>query len=108
MLKFPHFGHTPEVNAHIKLLLTRVHGGYLYLHDKISLDTDLIWWITQLSMKGEDPVEAMTGKKGGKKLSVKMLAKFGLTRASKCYDVSQIRIQLVRFATQLLTGRILR
>lgn len=57
----PHFG-SPEVNAVVKLLLYRVHGGYLWMDSRISIDPRLIWRITRLSKKGLDPALVFVGK----------------------------------------------
>lgn len=36
LVGIPHFGQSPEVNVVVKLLLTRVHGGYLWMKYRIS------------------------------------------------------------------------
>jgi hypothetical protein len=42
LFDIPHFDRSQEVNACVKMLLTCVHGGYLWLDRPISIDTDLI------------------------------------------------------------------
>ena len=54
-LRLSHFGHSPEINVVVKVLLSRVHGGYLWMDSRISLDPHLIARLTKLSKKGLDP-----------------------------------------------------
>jgi hypothetical protein len=42
LFDIPHFGRSQEINACVKMLLTCVHGGYLWLDRMISIDTYLI------------------------------------------------------------------
>jgi hypothetical protein len=48
----PHFDRIQEVNARVKILLTCVHGNYLWLDRPISIDVDLIARITVLPTQG--------------------------------------------------------
>jgi hypothetical protein len=54
LLEVPHFGHSLEINACVKLLLSCVHGGTLWLDPPVSIDTALIARITGLPKSGED------------------------------------------------------
>jgi hypothetical protein len=42
LLEIPHFGRSLEINARVKLLLSFIHGGTLWLAPLISIDTELI------------------------------------------------------------------
>ena len=55
LLEIPHFGRGPEVNAIVRMLLSCVHGGYLWLGSPIDVFVDLIHRITGLSKTGNDP-----------------------------------------------------
>ena len=55
LLRIPHFGRGVEVNAMVHVLLSFVHGGYLWLGNKVDLNVDLIHRITRLSKTGKDP-----------------------------------------------------
>jgi hypothetical protein len=45
LLEVPHFGCILEINACVKLLLSSIHGGTLWLDPQVSTDTTLIVWI---------------------------------------------------------------
>jgi hypothetical protein len=62
VMKIPHFGRHQEVNAHIKLLFSCFHDGYLWLDKHITVDSALIHRITRLSMQGLDPQDFFPGK----------------------------------------------
>jgi hypothetical protein len=55
VMKIPHFDRHQEVNAYVKLLLSCLHGGYLWLDRHINVDPMLIHQIIGLSMQGLDP-----------------------------------------------------
>ena len=52
LLEIPHFGRDTEVNAVVQVLLSCVHGGYLWLSNRVDLNVDLIHHITDLSKHG--------------------------------------------------------
>jgi hypothetical protein len=50
VMKIPHFGRHQEVNACVNLLLSCIHGRYLWLDIRITVNLELIHRITILSM----------------------------------------------------------
>jgi hypothetical protein len=42
LMEIPHFRHSLEINACVKLLLSCIHGGTLWLDPPVSIDTALI------------------------------------------------------------------
>jgi hypothetical protein len=54
VMKIPHFGRNEEVNTCVKILVSRFHGGYLWLEKCIIVDPVLIHRITELRMQGPD------------------------------------------------------
>ena len=56
LLKILHFSYSPKVNVVVKLLLSYVHDGYLWLESKIGLNIDVIHRIKGLSKVGDDLV----------------------------------------------------
>jgi hypothetical protein len=48
LFDIPHFGRSQEINACVKMLLSCVHRGYMWLDRPISIDIDLIVCITGL------------------------------------------------------------
>jgi hypothetical protein len=55
VMKIPHFSRHQEVNTCVKLLLSCLHGGYLWLDRRITVDVVLIHLITILRMQGPEP-----------------------------------------------------
>ena len=55
LLQIPHFGHSHEINAVIKVLLSCVHEGHIWLDHKVDIIIDLIHWIMGLSKTSVDP-----------------------------------------------------
>jgi hypothetical protein len=72
VIKIPHFGKIPEVNASVKLLLSCYHGDYLWLDRRIIVDLTLIHKITGLSMQGPNPQEFYPGKSTDRALAHKI------------------------------------
>ena len=70
LLKIPHFGQSNEINAVVKVLLSCMHGGHLWLDRRVDITIDLIHRITELSKTGEDPTTHFIGKDQDKKISV--------------------------------------
>jgi hypothetical protein len=76
LFDIPHFGRSPKINACVKMLLSCMHGGYLWLDKPVSIDTDLIMCIIDLPSQGEDPSLLFFDKKNEKALSESMKEKF--------------------------------
>ena len=89
LVRIPHFGRSPEVNVVVKLLLTRVHGGYLWMDSRISIDHHLIWRIQRLSKAGLDPSTTFMDKTNEKKLA-EQIKEFNLVMLGRGYDVESI------------------
>lgn len=80
LLNIPHFNHSSEVNVVVKLLLSCVHDGYLWLESKIDLNIDLIHRITDLSKVGDDLSVHFVGKKYDRKLAAKLTLQLNLKK----------------------------
>jgi hypothetical protein len=68
LLQIPHFGRSNEINAVVKLILSCIHGGHLWLDYRVDIMIDLIHRITGLSKTGADPTAHFVGKDEDKKL----------------------------------------
>ena len=90
LLEIPHFGRGPEVNAVVRMLLSCVHGGYLWLSNRIDINVDLIHRITGLSKTGNDPQINIDSNTKDTRLSAKQVADYKLERGGRAYDVSSI------------------
>jgi hypothetical protein len=55
LFDIPHFERSTEVYACVNMLLSCIHGGYLWIERSVSIDIELIVHITRLSLQGEDP-----------------------------------------------------
>ena len=78
LLKIPHFGRGPKVNTVVRVLLSCVHRGYLWLSNQIDLNVDLIHHITGLSKSGKDPQTHISGKPKDSKLPHHLVQKYKL------------------------------
>jgi hypothetical protein len=54
LFKIPHFRRSNEINACVKVFLSCIHGGTLWLDPLVSIDMTLIVRITRLSKAGEE------------------------------------------------------
>jgi hypothetical protein len=102
LFDIPHFGWSQEINACVKMLLSCVHGGYMWLDRPVSIDTDLIVHITGLPSQGEDPSLLFFDKKNEKSLSESMKEKFHTFCGQHGLDVASICDPTVRFVMQAL------
>lgn len=108
MVSIPHFGQSMEVNIVVKLLFSRVHGGYLWMDSRISINPHLIWRITRLSKQGIDPTSEFVEKDKDKQLAKDIKAKYELKNLGRWYGVSSIHNKGVYFAMQLLVAKLFR
>ena len=91
LLRIPHFGRSPKVNAVVKLLLSCVHHGYLWLEGKIDLNIDVIHRITGLSKVGDNPGTHFVGKKLDRKLATKLTKELKLMKGTRACDSVDIK-----------------
>jgi hypothetical protein len=85
-----HFGRSADINICVKLLLSCVHGGFLWLDRPVSIDMELIVCITGLSSKGEDPLPFFTEKSKEKAYSKKMKDKYDTFIVARGLDLARI------------------
>ena len=62
----------------VHVLLSYVHGGYLWLGNRVDLNIDLIHRITGLSKTGKDPKIHISGKTKDSKLPAALVTKYKL------------------------------
>lgn len=108
LLQIPHFGHSNEINAVVKVLLSCIHRGQLWLDHRVDITIDLIHRITGLSKTRADPVAHFVRKDQDKRLVARLIKNYNLTRGGRAYDVVQIEDKPLRFTVKLLVGHILR
>jgi hypothetical protein len=56
LMDIPHFNRGKETNNCVKKLMAILHGGFLWLEEPISIDMELIAFITGLLSLGNNPV----------------------------------------------------
>jgi hypothetical protein len=82
LLEIPHFRHSLEINACVKVVLSCIHGWTLWLDPPMSIDIELIVWITRLPKSRED-LTILFNKIGERSLSEAMKEKFHTFRGGK-------------------------
>jgi hypothetical protein len=82
LVEIPHFGRGKEVNNCVKQLMAVLHGGFLWLEEPISIDVELISFITGLSSMGESPTQYLDDKTKEKSLAEEMKKTYGTERGS--------------------------
>lgn len=107
-LRLPHFGRNPEINAVVKVLLFRVHGGYLSMDSMISLGPHLIARLTRLSKQGIDPASTFMGKTQDKQLTSTLKKKFNLNKMDQGFEIDSFNDKATNFSTQLLATKNMR
>jgi hypothetical protein len=66
--EIPHFGRRKDVNNCVKHLMAVLHGGFLWLDEPVSIDVELISFVTRLPSNGENPTQYMDDKTKEKEL----------------------------------------
>jgi hypothetical protein len=82
LLDIPHFGRGRDINNCIKKLMEVTHGGYLWLEEPVSIDVELISFITGLPSRGENPRSTSMTKMKEKALVEEMKNTYGTERGS--------------------------
>ena len=107
LLQIPHFGRSNEINVVVKVLLSCINGGHLWLDRRVDITIDLIHPITGLRKTRANPAAHFVEKEQDKKLATRLTKKYNLTRGGKAYNVAQIEDKPLRFTIQLLADRVL-
>jgi hypothetical protein len=108
-MNIPHFGRHQEVNACVKLLLSRYHGGYLWLESRITVDLTQINQITGLSMQGPNPWDFYPGKTSDRALSQRIKETYGdVEKGTRGYKVASIQSGIVHLSCHLIVGKLVR
>ena len=80
LLRISHFARSPELNTVVKVLLSCMHDGYLWLDRKIDVNVNAIHRITGLSKVGAEPTSHFVDKNLDRKLVAKLTKEFKLTK----------------------------
>jgi hypothetical protein len=66
LMEIPHFGRGRYVNNCIKQLLAVLHGRCFWLEEPLSIDIEIISFITDLPSNGNKPMQYLDDKNKGK------------------------------------------
>jgi hypothetical protein len=84
------------------------HGGYLWLEQVVSIDVELIAYITGLPSRGEEPMQFLEDKTKEKALAEEMKKKYGTKRGSRGIIIKRISDAVTRMATKIMACKLLR
>ena len=90
-----------------RVLLSCVHGGYLWLGNRVDLNIDLIHRITGLSKIGKDPQTHISGKSKDTKLPTLLVNKYKIQRGGQDYDLIALADDTLSIIASLLAGILL-
>jgi hypothetical protein len=90
-VEIPHFGRGKEVNNCVKQLMAVLHGGFLWMEEPVSIDVELIAFITGLSSMGESPMQYLDDKTKEKSLAEEMKKTYGTERGSRGIIIKRIK-----------------
>jgi hypothetical protein len=106
LLEIFHFGQSLEINACVKMLLSCIHRGTLWIEPPVSIDKKLIAWIKIFSKVGEDLKTLFTNKAGEKTLLESMKDNLHTFLGKRGLDVENISDDVVRFYTKVLACKL--
>jgi hypothetical protein len=69
LVEIPHFKQGKYVNKYVKKLLAVLHGGFVWLEEPVSIDVELIEFITCLPSNNEKPSQNLNDKTKEKSLA---------------------------------------
>jgi hypothetical protein len=95
LLEIFHFGQILEINACVKMILSFIHRGTLWLDLVVYIDTQIIAQIIGLLKETKDLITLFTNKVGEKALSKYMKDKFHTFKGKRGVDVKNISDDVV-------------
>jgi hypothetical protein len=84
------------------------HRGYLWVEEPISIDMDLISYITCIPSRGENPVQYLDDKTKEKALVEEMKNTYGTKRGSRGIIIKRISDTTTRLATKIMACKLIR
>ena len=102
LLDVLHFGRSPPANNCVRFLLSRFHGGILWLDKLYPLTERVMQQTTGLPTQGEHPTKSLKAKDVD---AQHLYGWYNTHRGSKGAKIELINNKLIRFATQLLASK---
>jgi hypothetical protein len=84
------------------------HGGYLWVEEPISIDVDLITYITGLPPRGETPAQYLDDKMKEKELAEEMKNTYGTEGGSRGIIIKRISDTTTSMDTKFMECKLLR
>jgi hypothetical protein len=88
--------------------MTVTHGGYLWVEEPVSIDVELIAFITGFPSRGESLVQFLDEKTKEKELVEEMKNTYGTERGSREIIIKRISDTTTRLGTKLMACKLLR
>jgi hypothetical protein len=107
LLEFPTSEGGKDVNNCVKQLMAVLHGGFLWLEEPVSIDVELIAFITGLPSNGENPTQYLDDKTKEKALAEEMKKTYGTERGSHGIIIKRISDTTTRMETKLMACKLL-
>jgi len=107
LLEIPHFRWGKYVNNCVKKLLAVLHGGFLWLEEPVSIDVELISFITGLPSNCENLVQYWDDKTKDKAFTKEMNKTYGKKIGSHKIIIKRISDATTRMATKLMACKFL-
>jgi hypothetical protein len=90
LLYISHFGCGKHINGCVKQLLSRVHGGILWMDRPMPINVDLIVAINGLPTYGGNPEKYLEDKTKAKAISDEIKEKYGTERGNRGIGINDI------------------
>jgi hypothetical protein len=108
LLDIPHLGRCQHVNNYVKKLMEVTHEGYMWLEQIISIDVDLIAYITRIPSRGDAPSQFLEDKMKEKALDEEIKNKYGTKRGSCLIIIKHISDAVIRIDTKNMACKLIR
>jgi len=83
------------------------HGDYLWLEELVSIDVEIIDFITGIPSRWENPTQYLNDKTKEKALAEEMKKTYGIERGSRGIIIKRISETTTRLATKLMAFKLL-
>jgi hypothetical protein len=102
LVDIPHVGRVKEVNNCVNQLMGVLHGGFLWMEEHVSIDVELIAFITGLPSMGKSPMQYLYDKTKEKAKSEEMKKTYGTEKGLYEIIIKRISDATTRMATKLM------
>jgi hypothetical protein len=104
LLKCSHFGRALIVQVYVHFLLTKSHGGYLWLDQLDLIDETMIHRVSSLPTFDKDPTDTLKKKDAAQE---EVYSRFGTRRRKHKVVIPKITNLTILFTTQLLACKLI-